>query len=215
MRYAGLVHNSGRDIFLEYGQKRSFLPGGMITAYEQDQNGLVFVESGEVRVFCSNSSGEEITLFYMDAGNIVSLQAAIGQKTALVNVDAVTEVTAYFLDSDIFIRHWMDRGYSIQDLLAHYVQRITLLSDYLCCAHFSTNEARLAYFLHSAHTATDRPITYSRDQIAAVTGMSRVSVDRILKMLENNGVIRCGYKRIDVLDASRLEAYFGTVGYLI
>lgn len=215
MRYTKLVTNTGRDIFAQYGQKRRYHAGGLISEYGALQNCLIFVSKGEVRAFCSNSSGDEITLFYLHEDSIVSLQASIELSTAPVSIDAVTDVEAYFLDADIFINRWMEKGYSVKDLLAHYVRRIVLLSDYLCCTHFSTNEARLAYFLHSTHTDTDATITYSRDQIAAVTGMSRVSVDRILKLFESDGVIKCGYKKIDVKDPERLEKYFGTVGYLI
>lgn len=215
MRYSDLVKRDGRDIFVKYGQKKFYPAGSILLERGQPINSVIFISKGQVRTFCSNSSGDEVTIFYVDMNSLVGLESTISHETAIVSIAAVTDVELYTLEADSFLKYWIEAGYSIKELLEHFVRRIILLSDYLCCTHFTGNEARLAYFLHSVYTDTQRPILLTHEQIAAVTSMSSVSVTRILKTFENDEAIVCKYKKIRVTNAEKLQKYFNTLGYLI
>ena len=52
-------------------------------------------------------------------------------------------------------------------------------------------------------------------QIAAITGMSRVSVTRILKQFREAGILRQSYRRIEILAPQRLSEVFASLGYFL
>lgn len=77
------------------------------------------------------------------------------------------------------------------------------------------DDKRVAYFLHSCYASTGPVISYTHEQIAAITGMSRVSVTRILKRFREAGILSQEYRRIRILDAQRLSEVFHSLGYFL
>lgn len=69
-------------------------------------------------------------------------------------------------------------------------------------------EAQLASVLlrESNHKSQ---IILTQDQLAEMLGAARTSVQRVLKQLEQDGLIELGYRRIEVIDASGLEVLAG------
>ena len=99
--------------------------------------------------------------------------------------------------------------------MAHFVRRITMLSDYICCSHFLEDDKRVAYFLHTCCASSGPSIPYTHEQIAAITGMSRVSVTRILKQFREAGILRQSYRRIEIMAPQRLSEVFASLGYFL
>ena len=61
----------------------------------------------------------------------------------------------------------------------------------------------------------DRLKALADEQIAAITGMSRVSVTRILKQFREAGILRQSYRRIEILAPQRLSEVFASLGYFL
>ena len=57
----------------------------------------------------------------------------------------------------------------------------------------------------------DRLKALADEQIAAITGMSRVSVTRILKQFREAGILRQSYRRIEILAPQRLSEVFASL----
>lgn len=54
-----------------YGTRKNYAPGEMIRPEAQNNERLYLVESGRVRVYCSNASGRELTLRIMGKGRLI------------------------------------------------------------------------------------------------------------------------------------------------
>ena len=61
----------------------------------------------------------------------------------------------------------------------------------------------------------DRLKALADEQIAAITGMSRVSVTRILKQFREAGILRQSYRRIEILAPQRLSEVFASLVYFL
>ena len=133
----------------------------------------------------------------------------------MVSVSAISPAEVYLLAADRFWKLWQEHGYPPQDLMAHFVRRITMLSDYICCSHFLEDDKRVAYFLHTCCASSGPSIPYTHEQIAAITGMSRVSVTRILKQFREAGILRQSYRRIEILAPQRRSEVFASLGYFL
>ena len=213
MHYSHIVDVSGQDIFDQSGQTRKFLAGQMIAERGAPANRLYYIREGQVRAFLSSPDGKDITLFYIDAGNMCCTESLITHPEYIVNIEAVSDVTVCSMDPEAFLREWEARGYSIKQLLSHFVRRILLLSDYLCCMRFNKSISRVAYFLHSTYTDGYSPVYFTHEEIAGLVGMSTITVERCLKKLEDYGVIRCEYRKITVIQEEKLTEYFSSLAY--
>ena len=157
----------------------------------------------------------DFSLFYLGPGELFGSNALIDHPKVMVSVAAISPAEAYLLSADRFWTHWQESGFPPQDLMAHFIRRITLLSDYICCSHFLEDDKRVAYFLHTCCASSGPSIPYTHEQIAAITGMSRVSVTRILKQFREAGILRQAYRRIEILDQQRLMEVFDGLGYFL
>lgn len=204
-----------KELFTEYGVRRTFEAGEIFQEKGARADRLFFLVKGQARTFCLGPAGDEISLFYLGPDNLVGNEALMPRARVMVSVAAITAVEAYTLPPERFLRLWQDKGLPLQELLTHYVQRIALLSDYICCAHFQEADQRVAYFLYACCDGSGTDVRYTHEQIAAVTGTSRVTVSRILSRFRRAGIIAQDYRRIRVLDARRLSEVFSSLGYFL
>ena len=189
-----------REIFTKYGTRRRYHAGEVL-----EQKGDAALQAGYL----------EISLVYLGPGELFGSAALLSRSPVMVSLSAVTDAEACLLPADRFWARWAEAGGTPQDLLTHFVRRIAMLSDYLCCAHFTEDDKRVAYFLHTCCAASGPVIPYTHEQIAAVTGMSRISVTRILRRFREAGILRQAYRRIEVLQPHRLLEVFGSLGYFL
>lgn len=75
------------------GTRKNYAPGEMIRPEAQNNERLYLVESGRVRVYCSNASGRELTLRIMGKGRLIGEDVFVEFTGAKTAVSAVNEVT--------------------------------------------------------------------------------------------------------------------------
>ncbi len=178
-------------------------------------NRAFFLVKGQVRTFCLSPAGDEITLFYLGPDSLIGNEALMLNPHVMVSVAAISPAEVSTMPPERILRIWKEKDLPLQDLIAHYVQRIALLSDCICCAHFLDADKRVAYFLHACCDSSGPLIAYTHEQIAAITGVSRVSVSRILAKFRKEGIISQDYRRIEVLDPEGLAGIFSSLGYFL
>ena len=66
--------------------------------------------------------------------------------------------------------------------------------------------ARIAHFLRNL-SASGPVITLGQQELGDLAGVTRVTVNSVLKVLERDGWISRGYRRITVLDRARLQEW--------
>ena len=203
------------EIFRQYGTLKKYNPGQLLVENGQRAAYSCYLVSGYARTFCINSNGDDITLFYIEPDNLICSESLLLDATVQVSVEAIAPAEMYLLPGSELLRLWSERGWGVQELMRPLVERLTLLSDYICCAHFRENNKKVAYFLHSCYMRIGETIPYTNEQIAEITGINRVSVNRILNALAKDGVVELGYKKIQIRKPQALKEIFGTVGYFI
>ena len=185
------------ELFVKYGVRRQYRSGEVLLEKGALSAQAGFLVKGQLRTFCLGPSGDEISLFYLGPGNLFGSSALVYHAKVMVSVSAISPAEVYLLAADRFWKLWQEHGYPPQDLMAHFVRRITMLSDYICCSHFLEDDKRVAYFLHTC------------------CAMSRVSVTRILKQFREAGILRQSYRRIEILAPQRLSEVFASLGYFL
>lgn len=204
-----------REIFLKYGTRKYFSTGQILVEKGQPANLSCYIAKGQVRTFCMNTEGDHVTLFYIEPDNMICSESLVPGSLVNVSVEAITPVEMYVIPSQQFRLLWEAQGFPIEELIQSLVNRLCLLSDYICCAHFKENKQKVAYFLHSCYDRFGPVIPYTNEQIADIAGLSRVSVNRILNSFSKEGLLKLEYKKIKILDVERLSGIFNSVGYFI
>ena len=196
------------ELFRQYGRPRQFSAGQQIFLKDSPANEIYYLERGKVRAYLLYPDGTERTLCFVERGNLVGEEVAARPPVRIVCADAVTDLLMYSMDAETLFRVCGEAVDCYPELLRLYMQKIELLSSWIFYAQFTRNDAKLACLLYSS-TAGRNQVTYTQEQIAAVTGMSRVSVSKCLRDLTEKGLIRREYKKIWVLDRQGLRELFG------
>ena len=202
-------------IFVHYGILKRYNAGQLLVEKGQPAALSCYITKGYARTFCINPAGDDITLFYIEPHNMICSESLILDALVNVSVQAISPVEMYVMPGEQLLKEWAAQGHGVHELFSPLITRLTLLSDYICCAHFRDNNKKVAYFLYSCYSRTGPVIPYTNEQIADVTGINRVSANRILNAFEKEGIVELGYKKVTVLNIDRLMEIFGAVGYFI
>ena len=119
------------SIFLQYGTLKNYPANKTIFVKGDVADKIAFIKSGQVRAVVTNPAGDETTLFYMGKGNIFGSDSLVPNPVVVVNVETITPCELYMLPAKQFLEIWHKHNFPIQELLAHYLKRISLLSDYI------------------------------------------------------------------------------------
>ena len=210
------------ELFVKYGVRRQYRSGEVLLEKGALSAQAGFLVKGQLRTFCLGPSGDEISLFYLGPGNLFGSSALVYHAKVMVSVSAISPAEGYLHIRNPKIGNTCHRqlkhSQSVDcrcDDFVRFVRRITMLSDYICCSHFLEDDKRVAYFLHTCCASSGPSIPYTHEQIAAITGMSRVSVTRILKQFREAGILRQSYRRIEILAPQRLSEVFASLGYFL
>ena len=197
------------DLFRQYGLPRRFCAGQQIFLKDSPARELYCLERGIVRAYLLYPDGIERTLCFVEKGNLVGEEAVGRPAVRIVCADAAADSLMYSMDLDTLLRACAAERENWAELLALFMKKIELLSSWIFYAQFIQNSAKLACFLFSNTGNAHTVVRYTQEQIAAVTGMSRVSVSNLIRKFEEEGLVCQGYRSIRVLDRERLRALFG------
>lgn len=171
-------------------------------------NAYVLRLAGQSRVYKLSTSGREILLYRVGAGEtcVLTTTCLLGNSdypaSTIVEApirDVIIPAPAFnqlMLDSLVFRRYVMENyGALISDL-------IVLLDE----VAFHSLDARLAKLLLEVPQAE---ITRTHQQMAAELGTAREVVSRQLKRFEQKGWVKLGRGHLQILDRAALEGMVG------
>lgn len=207
------LSNEYRDIFLMYGTERHAEKNQYLLQRGSPATEVWYITKGIVRAFCTGYDGEDITLFYISEGNVIYNESLCPNSVIIQDSQAITPLTYYALSAERLLQLVQPRDLVFETLFSHVVDRIILYQEYILCSHFRESTKRIAYFLYTSDKHSGAVIPYTHEQIGAITGTSRVSVNRILHDFARDGLISLGYRHIRVLAPARLAEVFSSVGF--
>ncbi len=194
-------------LFRRCGQRMHFEAGKILFLKNDEAEELYYVEKGRVRAYLLYPDGLERTLCYVEQGHLAGEEVAAVPPRRIVCADAASDLTVFAMSREALNIHCRENPALLQELLSLFMKKIELLSNWVFYGQFSHRDARLACFLYDQ---SDRGsgVPFTQEQIALVTGMSRVSVSKLIQRFEAEGLIKKSYGRIRVLRREALKDYF-------
>lgn len=185
------------------GRLMTFREGEIIMDYGAYIKMAPLVIEGTIKVVRENRHGNEIFLYYLAAGDTCasSFSCCLTQKRSFIKTIAEEDTTVIAIPVQ-YVDEWMTKYRNWKDFVMQaYDRRIMELIDTIDSIAFMKMDQRLMKYLEDrAFVTGSNTIPLTHQEIANDLNASREAVSRLLKKLEQQGVIRLGRNRIELLE---------------
>jgi CRP/FNR family transcriptional regulator len=191
-----------RERIAEYGFSKIFSEDEIILNENTFIKAIPIVTSGSIRVMRTDEDGREILLYYIKAGEscIMSFLGGIHHDTSKVKAVAEEETEILFIPIDkvsLLIKEfpeWLDYIFRL------YHKRFEELLEVVNAVAFKKMDERLLDFIRKKCAVTKSHTLYvTHEQIANELGTARVVVSRLLKQMEDEGLVQLGRNKITLV----------------
>jgi len=185
--------------FLEQHITPISIPKGTLLFYQGDIcDNILWLTSGEVRLYTQSDSIEDITLYNLKAGEqcIVNTASLLSQTDAVASAETLTDIEGYLIDAkSVKMLSRMSDAYQSY-LFSLYQLRFEELTGLINDIKFKRLDTRIIEWLGKQ---PHMMIEITHEQLATELGSSRVVISRLLKELEQKGVVALHRGKIERL----------------
>lgn len=181
---------------------KNYKTGDVILEEESSIRSIPIIAKGSIRVIRTEEDGREIFLYYIKSGEscIMSFLGGMHNESSKVRAEVEEDAEILFLPIDkvmLFIKEypeWLDYIFRL------YHKRFEELLDVVNAMAFKKVDERLLHLLQKkAELTGSKTISTTHENLANELATARVVVSRLLKQLENNGVVELGRNKITIL----------------
>jgi CRP/FNR family transcriptional regulator, anaerobic regulatory protein len=186
----------------KYGINKSYAEGSVIIQEHNYINSIPIVLSGSIRVMRVDDEGRELLLYYIKAGEscIMSFLSGLHQDTSKIKAIAEEDTELLFVPIEkvsLLIKEfpeWLDYIFKL------YHKRFEELLEVVNAVAFKKLDQRLLDFIkNKSSLGNTKEIHITHEQIANELGTARVVISRLLKQLEEEGIIQLGRNKITLV----------------
>lgn len=174
------------------GNVRSFKEGTTIMDIGQMLTHMPLVIAGSVKIMKEDKEGNELLLYYLELGDTCAVTLSCCTKPTKSAIKAVTESDAELLFIPVEkMEEWMIRYKSWRSfVLDSYNIRMNEMLDAIDNLAFNNMEERLYKYLRDKVMVTkESKLHTTHFEIANDLHSSRVVISRLMKKLENEGLV--------------------------
>jgi CRP/FNR family transcriptional regulator, anaerobic regulatory protein len=182
---------------------RTYQPGTIIMHEHETVQHLPFLLSGTVRITREDDDGRDILLYYITAGEscIASFSAVVFNEESRIKAVA-EEVVEVLMIPATYVNKWnlLYRSWN-NFIIKMYNKRFEQLLEVINSVSFQKVDERLKALLkRKAEVFKTKNLTVTHQQLADELGTAREVVSRLLKTLENDGLLELSRGMIKVSD---------------
>jgi CRP/FNR family transcriptional regulator, polysaccharide utilization system transcription regulator len=186
----------------------TFKPGEVMVKQGSPTASALFLASGMAKMYIEGSIGKNFIIGIASPGMLVLGPGAWVNSRHTYSVSAITTVQACFIGFDIFKKLVRENGEfaegMLQDISASSLQshlKMVTLSQKRMSGRVAD---ALLYFSDEVFGSDDYDMVFSRQELGEMTSMAKECVVRILKELEDSGVVYSDSSKIKILDREKL-----------
>ena len=196
------------------GERRLFRKGTFLYHQGEVDSRFYFVLRGRVRISCCREDGTEFVLEYMGQWAVCGEGSAFDGQPRFSSAVAEDEVEAIQFDTKRVaesFRELPDLAAALLRIASMKQRVLAVRAQYLASPH---PEARVAELLHRLSELYGTPdpkgvrigISLTHEQLATMTGTSRVTVTRVLKKMRDDGELHSRGRVLILTAPARLLA---------
>jgi CRP/FNR family transcriptional regulator, anaerobic regulatory protein len=191
-----------REKLADIGFAKAFNEGEVILNENAYIKAIPIVTKGSIKVLRTDEDGKEILLYYIKPGEscIMSFLGGIHQDTSKVKAIAEEDTEILFIPIDkvsLLIKdfpEWLDFIFRL------YHKRFEELLEVVNAVAFKKMDERLLNLLQKKTGLTNnQTLSVTHEQLANELGTARVVVSRLLKHMEDQGLVKLGRNKITLV----------------
>lgn len=185
-----------------YGQIKHFKEGEVIVSENAYIRAIPIVIEGSIKVIQTDEEGREILLYYITAGEscIMSFLGGMHDDTSKIKaiVEENTELLLIPIEKvSLLIKEfpeWLDYIFKL------YHKRFEELLEVVNAVAFKKMDERILNFIkRKCEINNQKEINITHEQLANELGTARVVVSRLLKQMEENGLLKLFRNKISLM----------------
>lgn len=186
----------------ELGFVKLFKEGDVILNENAYIKSIPIVRQGNIKVMRTDDDGRELLLYYIKPGEscIMSFLGGIHQDTSKIKAIAEEDSEILFIPIEkvsLLIKEypeWLDYIFHL------YHKRFEELLDVVNAVAFHKLDQRLFdYIQNKSQLSKNKTLSITHEQLAQELGTARVVISRLLKQMENEGIITLGRNKITLV----------------
>jgi CRP/FNR family transcriptional regulator, anaerobic regulatory protein len=197
-----MLDATARQVLAENGVLKTFAAGAALIDAGQYFRSTMLIISGQVKVYRPDEEGNEHLLYFLEAGDACALSmicAVKNEKSQLQGV-AQTEVTLLMLPLSQMDKLMTENRSWYEYVLSSYRDRFEELLQVVDQIAFRALDERLLFYLSKLKKSTGgNRLHITHENIARDLSSSRVVISRLLKQLENRGMVKLHRNEIELL----------------
>lgn len=190
--------------------RKTYRKGENVHGNDGTCTGVIFINTGNIRVYMVSEDGKEVTLYRLYEGDYCMLSAScVLQSISFeVHVDAESDLDVFIIKPAAF-KELMERNIYFENFaLNTAVGRFSEVMWAMQQVLFMSLDKRLAVFLYDEYVRSGDPvIKLTHEQIARYIGSAREVVTRMLKYLSQDGIVELSRGVITIVDKTKLQAF--------
>ena len=196
-----LDENLLNEIF-ETGIYKEYKKDDIIIDIDQPLNYIPLLLSGTIKILREDDHGNELLLYFLEAGDTCAMSLTCCLKTSKSNIRAVAESDSSLVLIPVKkIHDWFHTNQSWRNFIldAYQIRFNEMLETIDTLAFLKMDERVFKYLIDKVKLRASTSIEIKHNDIADDLHTSRVVISRILKQLENEKKIKLSRNKIDVL----------------
>lgn len=187
---------------MTYGIAKSFKEGDVILNENAYINAIPIVTQGSIRVMRSDEDSREILLYYIKAGEscIMSFLGGMHHDTSKVKAIAEEDTEILFIPiekvSSLIKEYpqWLDYIFKL------YHKRFEELLEVVNAVAFKKMDERILNFIQKkCELSNTKTLSITHETLSNELGTARVVVSRLLKQMEDEGLVKLGRNKITLI----------------
>ena len=185
--------------------ERSFKSGGFVFWEGDAPDWFYVVAEGRVKVLKHSSSGKEFIISFFDQGEMFGEVAVFENRAYPASAQAVTDVRVLGIRRADFLSFLSNRPQVAVRIINVLGGRLRKAQERLSDFAGARVEQRLARTLLMLSSKLGSSLSFTRQEIADMSGTTTETAIRIMSRLKDSGIIRSARGKIVILDENRLR----------
>lgn len=194
-----------KEIFDSVSYTRKFSKGSIIYHQGDYAASFYYLKKGKVRVYMTSPDGVEHTLSSASSGEILGEAAFFDKMPRISSANALSNIEVAVINEETMLTLTRKYPKLALELLNLQATRIRQLSSQLDAMTFLKADERIAKVLLQ-NIDDKNEVSFTHEEIAGATGVTRVTVSKILRDFKDKGFLETEYRRIIVLDIPKLKS---------
>jgi CRP/FNR family transcriptional regulator len=184
---------------------KTYEKGEILYLQGQQDSYFYYLKSGKVKIFLTSEKGMEKTLMQLSPDSLFGEAAFLDGLPRMSSAKVTEDAEVISIGRAELVARFQESPNLALQMLQFLAKTVRMLSSQVDTISFLPAETRVSQQL-LALPQKNGCVACTQQDLAELTGSSRVTVSRVIRNFSEKGWIHCSYRSICILDQKALEA---------